>query len=472
MSTGESETVSVSVEAPEKYCAAWNHQETNGFEAIKDDWIDKGKEKIKEFAKDLKKFEKYSRIVKWDAVQHFVPAVPVKEKEVNNTLDTPVKEKKDEEMSTTKAMGVQKKKKKRVMKDSEKEPKKRSKTDIPITKSAAQGEKTIPPVIERARVAEESGPSKKPSAMDKCKGPLEGEATIMPSHLFEGGPTMAVHTFGEPPIIDYPLLEELIAQLTETDSVRLIMAIEEVNMAATQYRGHGVAVAGLKRLKGNRPIKAKWFKQFLRENLKKIMHEALVKVLTKLRVKQVPLWEALCGSLAKMSTPEDITTFPGDSATILSKGPSEEQPIPDVPDEYIGIELEDDDDEASKEGETGNSGAKGDDPPAEDATGRAKKNDPPTKGASENRPSHEADSWPVHRINLMILSGEQSKDLYSMISNIMRRRADIHIIEIVMSPEADILDAIRAHNVRVSQHLIDEIKGLREETHQRDYQKD
>ncbi|CAI9104113.1 OLC1v1002726C1 [Oldenlandia corymbosa var. corymbosa] len=163
-----------------------------------------------------------------------------------------------------------------------------------------------------------------------------------------GGPTVAVHTFGDPLAIEFPLLEEFAAQLNETDNVRLD-AIEEVNMAATKYGAYKVAVAGLKRLNRDRPIKAKWFKYFLKENPKKAMHEALVNVLTKLSIEQLPLWEPLCGALAKMGTPEKITTFPSDLATVSSKDPSEEEPILEVPDEYMGIELENADDEASEE---------------------------------------------------------------------------------------------------------------------------
>ncbi|CAI9117238.1 OLC1v1018587C1 [Oldenlandia corymbosa var. corymbosa] len=136
-------------------------------------------------------------------------------------------------------------------------------------------------------------------------------------------------------------------------------AIKEVNLSAIEYGAHRVAVAGLKRLSGDRPIKAKWFKQFLKESPKKTMYEALVKVLKKLSSEQLPLWEALCDALVKMGTPEDMAVFPGDPAIVLSKGLSDEEPIPEVLDEYIGIELEEKDDEALGEdvSDTGNSGA-------------------------------------------------------------------------------------------------------------------
>ncbi|CAI9106704.1 OLC1v1005917C1 [Oldenlandia corymbosa var. corymbosa] len=234
------------------------------------------------------------------------------------------------------------------------------------------------------------------------------------------GPTIAVHTFGDPPTIECSLLEEFTAQLTEIDSVRLMSAasmtylmcsrelrqelvqaraerdqaliekvalekkaqqvevkeqelasvqakyneldkklkeygnlhiskdlpkwcaafwfrmlstgemaavIEEINMAATKYGGHGVAVAGLKSF--------------------------------------------LCGALAKMSIPGDVGAFLSDIAAVLARGFGEELPIPDVPDEYIGIELEDEDDVTSEERDTGNSGAKDKDPPVEGNAGGA-----------------------------------------------------------------------------------------------------
>ncbi|CAI9115149.1 OLC1v1015986C1 [Oldenlandia corymbosa var. corymbosa] len=72
----------------------------------------------------------------------------------------------------------------------------------------------------------------------------------------------------------------------------------------------------------------------------------------------------------------------------------------------------------------------------------------------------------------MVLSEEQSREflLYSMISGILRSRADVHSLETVAHLENDLLDAMRMHNVKVNQHLINEIKGLREEMQRREVQ--
>ncbi|CAI9117751.1 OLC1v1019230C1 [Oldenlandia corymbosa var. corymbosa] len=225
---------------------------------------------------------------------------------------------------------------------------------------------------------------------------LEGEAIILPPQLFKGGPSVAVHTFSNPPTIECLVLEEFTAQLNEADSLRLL-----------------------------------------------------------------PLWEALSGALAKMSSPADIASFPGDVPAILAKGPSEKDPIPDVPDEYMGIELEDAD-EATEEdvADTGHSGVQR---TIEDASQDPSK-DPP--------PGSDADSWSVNRVHLMVLSEEQSSEfpLHSMTSGILRSRVDVHSIETVANLENDLLDAMRTHNVKVNQHLINEIKGLREEMQRREVQ--
>ncbi|CAI9108777.1 OLC1v1008460C1 [Oldenlandia corymbosa var. corymbosa] len=350
----------------------------------------------------------------------------------------------DEEESTMVVAGT-KKKMKRLMKISEREKKK--KADVLFLKSTAQEENTMPPEMEKTsapltaeRAATpqiEVNPSTNVPIVDKGKGPLEEEATIMPS---KGGPTVAFHTFGDPPTIKCPLLKEFVAQLTATDSVRLVSgmaaAIEEVNLAATEYSAHRVAVAGLRGLAEIDPS---------RPNVK------------------LPLWEALCDALVKMGSPEDMAVFPGDPAVVLSKGPRDEEPIPEVSDEYIGIELEEEDDEASGKdvSDAGNSGQKN--------TGEVSLSHPKDGSAGQD-----ADSWSVHRIHLMILSEEQSREypLYSMISEIMRSHADVHSIETVLNLEADLLDAMRVRNVKVNQHLIKEIKELRAEIQRRDCQKD
>ncbi|CAI9109140.1 OLC1v1008902C1 [Oldenlandia corymbosa var. corymbosa] len=171
-------------------------------------------------------------------------------------------------------------------------------------------------------------------------------------------------------------------------------AIEEVNLIATKCGAHRVALAGLKRLRDDRPIKAKWFKQLLIPEPKKTMHEAMV------------------------------------------KGPSEEESILDVPDEYTGIELEDADDEAI------------DEDVADIGHSEVQKKAEETSQSMDMPLDRDADGWSVHRVHLMVLSEEQAKEFppYSMISGIMRGRADIHSVKTVKKLEVDLLDMMRTHN--------------------------
>ncbi|CAI9089800.1 OLC1v1024435C1 [Oldenlandia corymbosa var. corymbosa] len=324
----------------------------------------------------------------------------------------------------------QKKKKKRIVKVGDRAKSKKAKTDASLKETTQPGIETVPLATEFVQEPMlEAGPSIVPPVVEKGKDPLEGEAIVLPPQLFEGGPSVAVHTFSNPPSIKCLILEELAAQLNEANSLRLISAtsmaylvqlrklredlataraerdealfevvtleekahqvqakeaeiamvqakydeldekmksfaslhiskeelhqwciafmykmlstggmataLEEMNLVATKCEAHRVGVAGLKRLDQDRPIKAKWFKQLLMKDPKKTMHEAMVKVLTKLNLEQLTLWEALTGAMAKMSSPVEIASFPGDVPAILAKGPSEEDLIPDVPDEYM-----------------------------------------------------------------------------------------------------------------------------------------
>ncbi|CAI9105850.1 OLC1v1004867C1 [Oldenlandia corymbosa var. corymbosa] len=156
-------------------------------------------------------------------------------------------------------------------------------------------------------------------------------------------------------------------------------ALEEVNLVVTKCGAHRVGVAGLKRLDQDRPIKAKWFKQLLMEDPKKTMHEAMV------------------------------------------KGASEKDPIPEVPDEYMGIELEDADEESEEDvADTSHSGVQRTVKDASQAPSKDPSNDPSN------------DPFP--------------------------------------GSDVDLLDAMRTHNVKVNQHLINKIKGLREEMQRREVQ--
>ncbi|CAI9114862.1 OLC1v1015672C1 [Oldenlandia corymbosa var. corymbosa] len=526
------------VKAPTSYCLPWNLRETEGLWAIKDEWTQEDEECIEELQADVEKILKYSKVVKWNDVQYYVPPEYTKEDDTVNVeatarilLETPVEENQDsfvivnsnEDVTITAA--PQKKKKKRIVKVSDRTKSKKAKTDAPLKETTPLGNETVPLTTESIQKSlPEAGPSIVPPMADKGKGPLEEEAIILPPQLFEGGPSVAVHTFSSPPSIECPVIEEFAAQLNEADSRRLVkrdealfeevtleekarqvqakeaeiamvqakydeldekmksfaslhiskeelhqwctafmykmlpiggmaVALEEMNLVATKCGAHRVGMAVLRRLDQDRPIKAKWFKQLLMKDPKKTMHEAMVKVLINLSLEHLHLWEALTGAMAKMSSPAEIASFPGGVPAILAKGLREEDPIPDVPDEHMGIELEDADEATEDVADTGHSGVQR---TVEDAFQDPSK-DPP--------PGSDADSWSVYRVHLMVLSEEQSREfpLYSMTSEILRSRADVHSIETMAHLENDLLDAMRMHNVKVNQHLINEIKGLREE---------
>ncbi|CAI9112688.1 OLC1v1013163C1 [Oldenlandia corymbosa var. corymbosa] len=498
------------VRASKNYCLSWNHRETEGLGAIKDKWTEEDDKCIEELDVDVEKFLKYSKVMSSSNAGSRLFGEEDRFTIVNL----------DEDVSITAALR-QKKKKKRIMKAGDRAKSKKARTNAPSKETAAPGDETVPPVTETIQnPPTKTGPSFVPPRPEKGKGLLEGEAITLPPQLFEGGPSVAMHTFSNPPSIECPVLEEFAAQLNEADSMRLISAasmaylvhlrklqedlvtarserdealfevvtleekarksklrrprmpwykprrmaaaLEEMNLVATKCGVHRVGVAGLKRLDQDRPIKAKWFKQLLIKDSKKTMHEVMVKVLTKLSPEQLPLWEALTGALAQMRSPADIASFPSDVPAILARGPSKEDSIPDVPDEYMGIKLEDANG-ATKEdvADTGHSGVQRN---AEDASQNHSKDHPLGSDAQ--------DSWAVHRVHLMVLLEEQSSEypLYSMISGNLRGRADVHSIKTVANLENDFLDAMRTHNVKVNQHLINEIKGLHEEMQRREVQ--
>ncbi|CAI9114957.1 OLC1v1015784C1 [Oldenlandia corymbosa var. corymbosa] len=446
-----------------------------------------------------------------------------------------------------------KKKKKRIVKVGDRAKSKNTKADVPLKETAQPSVETVPVATESVqKTMPETGPSMVPPVVEKGKGPLEGEAIVLPPQLFERGPSVAVHTFSNPPSIEYPILEEFAAQLNEADSLRLLRklredlavaraerdealfevvtleekvcqvqakeaeivemqakyneldekmksfaslhiskeelyqwctafmykmmsrggmaaALEEMNLVATKCGVHRVGVAALRRLDQDRPIKVKWFKKLLIKDPKKTMHEAMVNVLTRLSLEQLPLWGALTGAMSKMSSPAEIASFPGDVPAVLAKGPSEEDPISEVSDEYMGIELEDADEETEEDvADTGHSRVQRTVEDASQAPSKNPSNDP----SNDPLPGSDVESWTVHRVHHMVLSEEQTREfpLYSMISGILRSRADVHSLEMVAHLENDLLDAMRTHNVKVNQHLIDEIKGLREEMQRREVQ--
>ncbi|CAI9108247.1 OLC1v1007810C1 [Oldenlandia corymbosa var. corymbosa] len=436
----------VFVKAPLSYCLSWNLRKTEGLGAIKDEWTQEDEKCVEEFQADLEKILRYSKVVKWNDVQYYVPPAYPKEGDtfiVEGATRIPLEISEEDN---------QEEEEERIVKVGDRAKSKKAKTDVPLKETAQPSIETIPVATESAqKTMRERGPSMVPLVVGKGKGPLEGEAIVLPPQLFEGGPMVAVHTFSNPPSIECPVLEEFAAQLNEADSLRLMSAalmaylvqlrklredlaiaraerdealfkvvtleekvhqvqakeaeivevqakydeldekmksyaglhiskeelhqwctafmyrmmstggmaaaLEEVNLVATKCGAHRVSVAGLRRLDQDRPIKAKWFKQLLMKDTKKTMHEAMVKVMMRLSLEQLPLWGALTGAISKMSSPAEIASFPGDVPAVLAKGPSEEDPIPEVPDEYMGIELEDADEDTEEDvADTGHSG--------------------------------------------------------------------------------------------------------------------
>ncbi|CAI9113805.1 OLC1v1014485C1 [Oldenlandia corymbosa var. corymbosa] len=348
-------------------------------------------------------------------------------------LEISVEEDQDERVTVTAA--PQKKKKKRIVKLGDRAKSKKAKTDAPSKETTQPDIKTVPLATESIqKPVPEVGPSIVPPAAEKGKGPLEGEVIILPPQLFKGDkcgldglPSAAKETSRDLATARAERDEALFEVVTLEEKARQVQ-VKEAEIAEVQAKYNELdekmkSFASLhiskeelhqwwlKRLDQDRPIKAKWFKQLLMKDSKKTMHEAMVKVLTRLSLEQLPLWGALTGAMTKMSSPVEIASFPGDVPVVLAKGPSEEDPIPE-------------------------------------------------------------ESWTVHRVHLMVLSEEQSREfsLYAMISRILRSHADVHSLETVAHLESDLLDAMRTHNVKVNQHLINEIKGLREEMQRREVQ--
>ncbi|CAI9108978.1 OLC1v1008700C1 [Oldenlandia corymbosa var. corymbosa] len=248
------------VRAFESYCLPWNLRETEGLGALKDEWTQEDKECIEELEADVEKILKYSKVVKWNDVQYYVPPAYAEEENTANVMsssnvgsrlfgdeDSFTTVNSDEDVTITAA--PQKKKKKRIVKVGDRVKSKKVKTDAPSKETTPLG----------------SAPATSVGSSVWCPGENE--------------------------------------------------------------------------------------------------------------------------------FPENIASFPGDVPAILAKGPSEEDPIPDVPDEYMGIELEDAD-EATEEdvADTGHSGVQR---TVEDAS------QDPSKDLLQ-------DSWSVHRVHLMVLSEEQS----------------------------------------------------------------
>ncbi|CAI9089810.1 OLC1v1024450C1 [Oldenlandia corymbosa var. corymbosa] len=438
----------------------------------------------------------------------------------------------DEDVTVTAA--PQKKKKKKIVKVGDRAKSKKAKTDVTLKETAQPSVETVPLVTESVqKTMPKAGPSIVPPVVEKGKGPLEGEAIVLPPQLFEGGSSVAVHTFSNPPSIECPILEEFTAQLNEADSLRLISAASMAYLVQLRKLRENLATARAERDEAlfevvsleekARQVQAKEAEVFevqakydeLNEKMKSFaslhiskeeLHHWCTAFMYRMMstggmaaaLEEVNLVATKCApdegpkenhapshgegldkvepraasSVGSFDRRHVQNEFPcgdclvsGDTPAVLAKGPNEEDPITEVPDEYMGIELEDADEETEEDvADTGHSGVQR---TAEDAS-QAPSKDP----SNDPLQGNDVESWTVHRVHHMVLSEEQSREfpLYSMISGILRSRADVHSLKTVAHLENDLLDAMRTHNVKVNQHLINEIKGLREEMQRREVQ--
>ncbi|CAI9090101.1 OLC1v1024792C1 [Oldenlandia corymbosa var. corymbosa] len=489
----------VFVKAPVSYCLPWNLRETEGLGAIKDDWTQEDEECVEEFQADV---EKILRSANVGMTSNTMCPLHMRRKVMSSSNagsrlfgdeDPFAIVNSDEDVSVTAA--PQKKKKKRIVKVGDRAKSKKAKTDAPSKETVQPSLETVPVATESMQKTMSAASMAYLVQLRKLREDLTAARAERDEALFEmvtleekvrqvqAKEAEIVEVQAKYDELDEKMKsfaglhisKEELHQWCSAFMYRMMStggmaaALEEVSLVATKCGAQRVGVAGLKRLDQDRLIKAKWFKQLLMKDPKKTMHEAMVKVLTRLSLEQLPLWGALIGAMPKMSSPAEIASFPGDVPAVLAKGPSEEDPIPEVPDEYMGIELEDADEETEEDvADTGDSGVQRS---AEDAS-QAPSKDPSNDPSNDPLLGSDAESWTVYRVHHMVLSEEQSREfpLYSMISGILRSRADVHSLETVAHLENDLLDAMRTQNVKVNQHMINEIKGLREEMQRREVQ--
>ncbi|CAI9114951.1 OLC1v1015778C1 [Oldenlandia corymbosa var. corymbosa] len=231
---------------------------------------------------------------------------------------------------------------------------KRSKTHTSPDKEieeTTQTEETIPPATEKeARAEKETGPSTRPSFVKKVKRPTEGNVTILQPR--------ALPPHFTPLTILLPssalCWKSLLPGLTEADGLKLMTVVMMNHAKRSRDLRRELEEAQAER---DPVVTEKWALKERNQQLQAKEAE-LASGLCKLSIDQLPLWEPLCEALSKMSSPECITSFPGDVAPVFSRGRGEELAIPEVFDEDFGIDLEEDEDETTEEDDTGNSGAK------------------------------------------------------------------------------------------------------------------
>ncbi|CAI9114900.1 OLC1v1015718C1 [Oldenlandia corymbosa var. corymbosa] len=365
------------VRAPKNYCLLWNHRETEGLGAIKDEWTQVDDECIEELDADVKKILEYTKVMSSSNAGSLLFGDEDPFTIVNS----------DEDVSVTAALG-QKKKKKRVVKAGDKVKYKKARTDAPPKETVVPVEETVPPATETVKnPLPETGPSVAPPGSEKGKGLIEGEAIILPPNC-----SKEISAAWMAYLVQLrKLREDLVTARSERDEALFeVVTLEE---KARQVRAKEAEIASVQAKYDELDEKMKSFaslhisKEELHQWCAAFMYKMLYTGGMAVTLEEMNLVatkcgahrEALSGALAKMSSPADIASFPGDVPAILAKGPSEEDSIPDVPDEYMGIELEDAD-EATEEdvADTGHSGVQRN---AEDASQNPSKDHPPGSDA-------------------------------------------------------------------------------------------
>ncbi|CAI9112037.1 OLC1v1012407C1 [Oldenlandia corymbosa var. corymbosa] len=158
-----------------------------------------------------------------------------------------------------------------------------------------------------------------------------------------------------------------------------------ISNEAKALGGYGVAMAALERMERGRTINVGWLQQFIRPHPKKTLHEALKKGLQQLSDDQLPLFGPLCGAVSEMKSSTEISSFEGDALKVLPDDAGEEVRMPGLAPDFIGVEVEWEEDSSEQAEDDGQS-------------------NPEPEGMSAPPP----DSYFVHHLHLLILEEDET----------------------------------------------------------------
>ncbi|CAI9115360.1 OLC1v1016248C1 [Oldenlandia corymbosa var. corymbosa] len=391
--------------------------ESNSLALVKDDWSQVDEKRIDKYRADVKALEEYKTSfpgVMSSSNTAFGLLGDSKLFDVKNS---------DDEGSSTK-IAKKKKKVKRLIKASENEPRKKSKHDHALEREAIlEKNETIPPVSEGAKGIPmrtamisfllRSKNLRQDLAKAKAeKKEIEQEKTAQGANLEK---------------------EQQVRAAKEQELASLQAKCNELEVKMREYGDSHVSKTDLQQW-----LVTFWFRVLSSNGMANVMMKI--------------------NEMAK-----EFGGHGGDALAIQAGPPDDELRVPEVSDSNIGIELASDDD-FSEEMRSGNAGTKEKEPQAE-------KN---AEETFEPTPMQGPESYFNHRIYMMILDEDQAKKfpLYSMISNLLRKREVIHNIRVVKQLEKDILDAIHAYNVQIHSRLMNSLKEKEEEMQRRLHQYD